>query len=338
MKKTVLLTGGCGYIGSHICYELLENDQYEVVIVDNFCNSTRDGIDRISKKVGKTVTIYEVDLRDRKQLLSIFQNHPIQVVIHLASLKSVKESTEKALEYFDNNVNGTQILLSCMKETGVDFLIFSSSACVYGDPQEIPVTEETSVYPINPYGDTKLQIETILQELEWGHFISLRYFNPIGAHPSGLIGDNPKGIPENLVPYVLKVAQGELEVLSVFGNDYQTKDGTAVRDYLHVVDLAQAHLKAMDYLLENHIKYDVFNLGTGQGHTVLDIINGFSHEGITINFQYAPRRIGDAEIVYANVEKANSVLQWKAKLGLTEMIRDSWRWAKANKDIPDVIK
>ena len=327
-RECILLTGGCGYIGSHICYEILEENQYDVVIIDNLCHSTQDGIERLKTKFGVQVPVHVVDLRAKNELLEVFKKYPIKAVIHLAGLKSVKESVSRPLDYYDNNVKGSRVLLECMKETGVEFLIFSSSACVYGEPTYIPVTEETPVRAINPYGQTKVDVEELLESQDWGCFVSLRYFNPIGAHPSGLIGEDPKGTPENLVPYLLKVGSGDLAILDVYGDDYQTRDGTCVRDYLHVVDLAQAHLKAMKYLFTHHVKYNVFNLGTGTGYTVLEVIEEFFKQGVPICYKIASRRAGDAPMIYADTRKAKEILGWKAKLGMAEMARDSWHWWK----------
>lgn len=328
---TILLTGGCGYIGSHICLELLKEGKYKIIIVDNLCNSNLDGIKRLESVYHTEITFYQIDIRDKKLMRNVFKNHKIDVVIHLAALKSVKESISKKTEYFDNNIDGSRVLLEIMTEHNVYNLIFSSSACVYGNPDQVPIKESAKIAPINPYGVTKQKVEQILKvngKLGLANYVSLRYFNPIGADQSGVIGENPNGIPENLVPYLLKVLSGELETLNVYGNDYPTKDGTAIRDYLHVVDLAKAHLAAMKYLLTKKAGYEVFNIGTGQGYSVLDVIESFKRNGLNVKYKFAPRREGDAAEVYADSSLANNKLEWKAEYDLDQMTRDAWNWWK----------
>ena len=332
----ILVTGGAGYIGSHTCVELLENG-YEAVIVDNLYNSNRKVLDRIEEITGKKVAFYEVDLLDREALNGVFDKEKIDAVIHFAGLKAVPESVSKPIEYYNNNLTGTLNLSHCMREHGVKNIIFSSSATVYGEPAFIPITEKCPKgSPTNPYGWTKWMLEQILTDLhtadpEW-NVILLRYFNPIGAHKSGLIGEDPKGIPNNLVPYVSQVAVGRRECLGVFGDDYKTHDGTGVRDYIHVVDLASGHVKAIGKLSE---KPDVriYNLGTGNGYSVLDVVHAYERAcGHEIKYEIKPRRPGDIDEMYSDCAKAREELGWEAKYGIEEMCADSWNWQSKNPD------
>lgn len=330
----ILVTGGAGYIGSHTCVELL-NVGYEVVVVDNLYNSSRKCIDRIKEITGKELTFYEADILDYDALDAIFQKEKIDCVIHFAGLKAVGESVAKPLEYYRNNINGTLVLCDVMRKYGCKNIIFSSSATVYGDPAFIPITEECPKgSPTNPYGWTKHMIEQILTDLhtadpEW-NVILLRYFNPIGAHKSGLIGEDPKGIPNNLLPYVAQVAIGKLECLGVFGNDYDTPDGTGIRDYIHVVDLAVGHVKAIDKIMENP-GVKVYNLGTGKGYSVLEIVKAFSKAcGHDVPYVIKDRRPGDIAICYADASLAKKELGWEAQYGIDEMCADLWRWQSMN--------
>ena len=331
---TILVTGGAGYIGSHTCVELL-NAGYEVVVVDNLCNSCKESLKRVEEITGKPVTFYEADLLDEPALEHIFQNEKIDAVIHFAGLKAVGESVYKPLEYYHNNITGTLILCDVMRRHGVKNIVFSSSATVYGDPAFIPITEECPKGEItNPYGRTKGMLEQILTDLhtadpEWKVML-LRYFNPIGAHKSGRIGENPKGIPNNLLPYVTQVAVGKLECLGVFGNDYDTPDGTGVRDYIHVMDLAEGHVKALKKFDDKPAVY-IYNLGTGHGYSVLDVIHAFSKAvGKEIPYVIKPRRAGDIATCYCDASKAKKELHWEAERGLEEMCEDSWRWQSQN--------
>lgn len=330
----ILVTGGCGYIGSHTCVELLENE-YEVVIVDNFSNSKKDVLDKISLITKKNFTFYEGDVCDKKLLQTIFNKENIDAVIHFAGFKAVGESVKKPLMYYRNNIDSTLSLCEVMEEYNCKKLVFSSSATVYGDPKQLPLREDFPLSTTNPYGSTKLYIEGILKDLyksdnEWGIAI-LRYFNPIGAHKSGLIGEDPNGIPNNLMPYIVKVATGELECLNVFGNDYNTHDGTGVRDYIHVVDLAKGHVKAIEKVL-SHNKIDVYNLGTGRGYSVLDIIKAFNRvNNLDINYKIVERRPGDIAACYADPEYAFKELGWKAELGIDEMCQDAFNFVKSSK-------
>lgn len=330
----ILVTGGAGYIGSHTCVELL-NAGYDVVIVDNLDNSNRKAVDRIEQITGKEVTFYERDIRDREAMHEIFALEKPKCVIHFAGLKAVGESVQKPLEYYENNINGTLVMLDAMRKNGCKNIIFSSSATVYGDPAFIPITEECPKgSPTNPYGWTKSMLEQILTDLhtsdpEW-NVILLRYFNPIGAHKSGLIGEDPKGIPNNLLPYVAQVAIGKLKCLGVFGNDYDTPDGTGVRDYIHVVDLAVGHVKAIDKIKENP-GVKIYNLGTGKGYSVLDIVKAYSKAcGHDIPYEIKPRRAGDIATCYADASLAKKELGWEAEYGIDEMCADSWRWQSMN--------
>ena len=332
--STILVTGGAGYIGSHTCVELL-NAGYDVVVVDNLCNSCRESLNRVEEITGKKLTFYEVDLLDEPALDSVFQNEKIDAVIHFAGLKAVGESVHKPLEYYNNNITGTLILCDEMRKHGVKNIVFSSSATVYGDPAQIPITEKCPKGEItNPYGRTKGMLEQILTDLhtadpEWNVML-LRYFNPIGAHESGLIGEDPKGIPNNLVPYIAQVAIGKLDHLNVFGNDYDTPDGTGVRDYIHVVDLAKGHVKAMKKL-EAKEGVSIYNLGTGVGYSVLDVLHAYEKAcGKTLKYEIQPRRDGDIATCYSDCTKAKEELGWVAEKGIEEMCADSWRWQSMN--------
>lgn len=330
----ILVTGGAGYIGSHTCVELLEAG-YDVVVVDNLYNASPKVIGRIKEITGKDVTFYEKDIRDLDAMNEIFAKEKPDTVIHFAGLKAVGESVRKPLEYYENNIAGTLTLCKAMRENGCKNIIFSSSATVYGNPAFIPITEECPKgVCTNPYGWTKHMLEQILTDIhtadpEW-NVILLRYFNPVGAHESGRIGEDPKGIPNNLMPYISQVAVGKLEKLGVFGDDYDTPDGTGVRDYIHVVDLAIGHVKAVDYLATNP-GLDVINLGTGVGYSVLDMVKAFSKAcGKDLPYEIKPRRAGDIAMCYADPAKAEKVLGWKATRGLDEMCADSWRWQSQN--------
>lgn len=330
----VLITGGAGYIGSHTAVELL-NEGYEVVVYDNLYNSSEESIKRVEELTGKSVKFYEGDILDAEFLKTMFEMEKIDAVIHCAALKAVGESVRKPLEYYHNNITGTLTLLNVMREVGVKNIVFSSSATVYGDPAMIPITEECPKGQCtNPYGWTKSMMEQIMSDLqkadpEW-NVVLLRYFNPVGAHKSGRIGEDPKGIPNNLMPYISQVAVGKLEKLGVFGDDYNTPDGTGVRDYIHVVDLAVGHVKAIDYILTNP-GLDVINLGTGTGYSVLDMVKAFSKAcGRDLPYEIKPRRAGDIDMCYADPAKAEKVLGWKATHTLDEMCEDSWRWQSQN--------
>ena len=330
----VLVTGGAGFIGSHTVVELLQAG-YEVVIIDNFSNSSPLVLSRIEGITGKRPLLIEGDIRDRALLDDVFKQHEIDAVVHFAGLKAVGESVQKPLEYYDNNVSGSVVLFEAMRDAGVKRLVFSSSATVYGDPEEIPISENCPIgVPTNPYGMSKLMVERILQDLvvaEADFSVALlRYFNPIGAHESGLIGENPSGIPNNLLPYVTQVAIGKLEKLSVFGSDYPTVDGTGVRDYIHVVDLAKGHLAALDYL-KGAVGCHVWNLGTGQGYSVLQIIEAFEKAtGVSVPYKLVERRAGDIAECWSNPAKAKDELGWEAAYGLEDMMRHSWKWQKGN--------
>lgn len=330
----ILVTGGAGYIGSHTCVELLD-EGYEVVVVDNLYNSCEKAVDRVKEITGKEVTFYNADIRDTQELNRIFAKEKPEAVIHFAGLKAVGESVAKPLAYYENNIAGTINLCNVMKENGCKNIIFSSSATVYGDPAFIPITEECPKgVCTNPYGWTKHMLEQILTDVntadpEW-NIILLRYFNPIGAHKSGLIGEDPKGIPNNLLPYVAQVAIGKLECVGVFGNDYDTPDGTGVRDYIHVVDLAKGHVKAINKLKENP-GVKIYNLGTGNGYSVLDVIKAFGKAcGKEIPYQIKDRRPGDIATCYSNAALAKEELGWEAQYGIEEMCADSWRWQSNN--------
>lgn len=329
----ILVTGGTGYIGSHTVVELLNANQ-EVVIVDNLSNSKKCVLDRIETITGKCPTFYQVDLLDRESLEKVFDSHEISAVIHFAGLKAVGESVEQPIRYYHNNLTGTLILCDVMTKFNVKRLVFSSSATVYGAPKTVPITEDFPLSTTNPYGETKLMIERILADLVTAHpdfsISILRYFNPIGAHESGIIGEDPRGIPNNLLPYVTQVAIGRLPHLNVYGNDYPTVDGTGVRDYIHVVDLAIAHLKALERA-EKVTGIEYFNIGTGHGYSVLQIVAAAEKAfGCPIKYQVAPRRSGDVAECYANPEKAYKVLGWRAERDLAKMCEDAARWQKNN--------
>lgn len=331
---SILITGGCGYIGSHTCIELLESG-HDIVVLDNFYNSDIEALNRVKELTGKEFPFYECDIRDAEGLRRIFSAHKIDVVIHFAGLKAVGESVEKPLEYFDNNVNGTLVLCSVMREFGCKRMVFSSSATVYGMNNPSPLNETMPVGAVtNPYGRTKFMIECILQDLcvsdpEWS-VVLLRYFNPIGAHKSGRIGEDPSGIPNNLMPYVTQVAVGKREKLSVFGNDYDTPDGTGVRDYIHVVDLARGHVCAVNYALKT-TSIEAVNLGTGTGYSVLDLVNTFQKvNNVPVPYAIVERRPGDIGTCYSNPAKAKELLGWEAQFGLEDMCRDAWRWQSQN--------
>ncbi len=330
----ILVTGGAGYIGSHTCVELLEAG-YDVVVVDNLYNASEKSVERVKEITGKDLTFYQADILDEEALDKIFEKEKVDAVIHFAGLKAVGESVAKPLEYYKNNITGTLILCDVMRKHKVKNIIFSSSATVYGDPAFIPITEECPKgTPTNPYGWTKSMIEQILMDFhtadaEW-NVILLRYFNPIGAHKSGLIGEDPKGIPNNLLPYVAQVAIGKLECLGVFGDDYDTPDGTGVRDYIHVVDLARGHVKAIDKIKENP-GVKIYNLGTGKGYSVLDIVKAFSKAcGHDIPYVIKERRPGDIATCYSDASLAKKELGWEAEYGIEEMCADSWNWQKMN--------
>lgn len=329
----VLVTGGMGYIGSHTVVELL-NEGQEVIIVDNLYNSKELVKDRIEAITGTSPKFYNCDVLDKTSLNKIFEENKIEAVIHFAGYKAVGESVAKPLEYYHNNIGSTLVLLEVMRSHGVKNFVFSSSATVYGDAKIIPITEDSPLSATNPYGRTKLMIEEILRDLytsdkSW-NIALLRYFNPVGAHKSGTIGEDPCGIPNNLMPFITKVAIGELKELSVFGDDYDTVDGTGVRDYIHVVDLAKGHLKALDKLKTNS-GLITYNLGTGNGYSVLQVVEAFSKaSGRKIPYKIAPRRPGDIATCYANPKKANEELGWKAEKEIEEMCEDSWRWQSNN--------
>ena len=329
----ILVTGGAGYIGSHTCVELIEAG-HDVVIIDNLSNSKKIAVDRVEKIVGTSIPFYEADVRDAKALSDIFDAHKIDAVIHFAALKAVGESVAKPIEYYTNNLVSTLTLLGVMREKGCKNIVFSSSATVYGNPHTVPITEDFPLSTTNPYGATKLMIEDMLRDIyksdnTWNIAI-LRYFNPVGAHKSGTIGEDPAGIPNNLTPYITQVAMGKREILSVFGNDYPTPDGTGVRDYIHVVDLAKGHVKAIEKLSGNPGIITV-NLGTGKGYSVLELHAAFEKAcGKPIPYKFAPRRPGDIPACYADPAKAYEVLGWKAEKGVEEMCADSWRWQSQN--------
>ena len=331
----ILVTGGAGYIGSHTCVELL-NAGYDVVVVDNLCNSCKAALDRVQEITGKTLKYYEVDVLDREGLTKVFEAEEIDSVIHFAGLKAVGESVAKPLEYYHNNITGTLVLCDVMRSYGVKSIVFSSSATVYGTPAFVPITEECPKgVCTNPYGWTKSMLEQILTDLhtadpEW-KVVLLRYFNPIGAHESGRIGENPKGIPNNLVPYITQVAVGKLESLGVFGDDYDTPDGTGVRDYIHVVDLAIGHVKAIEKMARISDGVLIYNLGTGIGYSVLDIVKGFEKAvGRPIPYTIKSRRPGDIATCYSDASLAKKELGWEAVRDLDKMCEDSWRWQKNN--------
>ncbi|MBW3138201.1 UDP-glucose 4-epimerase GalE [Ferrimonas balearica] len=331
---TILVTGGAGYIGSHTVVELLDSGS-EVVVLDNLCNSSEEALRRVERITGKAVRFYQGDVRDAALLDTIFSEHSIDAVVHFAGLKAVGESVAQPMRYYDNNVNGTLILCGAMARAGVFNLVFSSSATVYGDPQSLPLREDSPVGgTTNPYGTSKYMVERILDDLyqsesRWNIAI-LRYFNPVGAHASGLIGEDPNGIPNNLMPFISQVAVGKREALSVFGDDYDTHDGTGVRDYIHVVDLAQGHLKALEKLRQTP-GVVIYNLGTGCGYSVLDMVKAFeAASGQAVPYVIAPRRPGDIAAGYADPTKAREELDWQARFGVAEMASDTWRWQSRN--------
>jgi len=330
---SVLVTGGAGYIGSHTAVELL-NSGKDVVIIDNFSNSKPEVLDKIKEITGKDFKFYEIDYLDREALEKVFEENEIEAVLNFAGFKAVGESVAKPIEYYANNVSGALVLLDTMKKYNVKTFVFSSSATVYGDPEIIPITEDCKTGgTTNPYGTSKLFIEQILKDIytsdpTWNICI-LRYFNPVGAHQSGLIGEEPQGIPNNLMPYIVRVAKGTLKELSVFGNDYNTPDGTGVRDYIHVVDLAIGHIKALEKLEKEKKGLFIYNLGTGNGYSVLDMVKSFEKAtGKKVEYKIAPRRPGDIASCYADPKKAREELGWKANLGIDEMCRDSWNYIK----------
>ena len=330
----ILVTGGAGYIGSHTCVELL-NEGYEVVVLDNLCNSSEKSLERVEMLTGKSVKFYKGDILEREILNQIFETEEIESVIHFAGLKAVGESVAMPWEYYNNNITGTLVLVDVMRQHGCKNIIFSSSATVYGDPAQIPITEDCPKGQCtNPYGWTKSMLEQILMDIqkadkEW-NVIILRYFNPIGAHKSGTMGENPNGIPNNLMPYVTQVAVGKLECLGIFGNDYETPDGTGVRDYIHVVDLAKGHVAALKKIDENP-ELCIYNLGTGHGYSVLDIVNNFETANeIKIPYVFKNRRPGDIATCYCDPRKAKEEMGWTAEFGIKEMCEDAWRWQSNN--------
>ena len=329
----ILVTGGAGYIGSHTCVELLNNN-YEVLVVDNLCNSNKESLNRVKTITGKEVTFYQQDILDEAALAGIFSQHKIDAVIHFAGLKAVGESVEKPLEYYQNNLTGTLVLLKVMRDFKVKNFVFSSSATVYGDPHSVPIKEDFPLSATNPYGRSKLIIEEISHDLfladnSW-NIALLRYFNPVGAHKSGLIGEDPNGIPNNLMPYISQVAIGKREKLSVYGDDYKTPDGTGVRDYIHVVDLAIGHIKALEKL-NSKPGLVIYNLGTGQGYSVLEMLNSMEKaSGQTIPYQIVARRAGDIGSCYADPGFAEQEIGWKAERNLDMMAEDTWRWQQNN--------
>lgn len=331
----ILVTGGAGYIGSHTCVELL-NEGHDVVVVDNLSNSSLESLRRVEKITDKKIKFYEVDILDKDKLNEVFLSETIDAVIHFAALKAVGESVEKPLDYYHNNITGTLNLCEVMSDNGVKNIVFSSSATVYGDPDQVPIPETAPLSTTNPYGTTKLMTEQILMDLQkadpnW-NVVILRYFNPIGAHKSGLIGEDPNGIPNNLVPYITQVAVGKLEKLSVFGDDYDTKDGSGVRDYIHVVDLAQGHVSALQKLKPGD-GVSIYNLGTGIGYSVLEMVKAFSDVvGKNIPYSIEERRPGDIATCYADAKKAKEELGWSAKRDLKEMCIDAWNWQVNNPD------
>ena len=331
---SILVTGGAGYIGSHTCVELL-NEGYDVVVVDNLCNSNKKSLDRVEQITGKKVKFYEEDLLNKEGIRKIFENENIDAVIHFAALKAVGESVKKPLQYYHNNITSTLFLCEVMNEFNVKNIVFSSSATVYGELAFVPITEDCPKGKItNPYGQTKAMMEQILTDFNVAdptfNVVLLRYFNPVGAHESGLIGEDPKGIPNNLMPYISQVAVGKLDYLGIFGNDYETKDGTGVRDYIHVVDLALGHIKALKKL-ETEKGVLIYNLGTGVGYSVLDMVKAFEKAtNMEIKYEFKPRRAGDIAECYADPSKAEKELGWKAERNLEQMCIDTWKWQTNN--------
>ncbi|WP_201549655.1 UDP-glucose 4-epimerase GalE [Psychrobacter fjordensis] len=346
MKNKILVTGGAGYIGSHTCIALHEAG-YEVVVYDNLSNSSHEAINRVSTLIGQTIEFIEGDIRDAEMLRQVFADHRFFGVIHFAGLKAVGESVAKPLLYYNNNISGTITLLEVMAEYNVKTIVFSSSATVYGDPESLPIDESSKRSCTNPYGQSKLAVEYILEDLavsddNW-NLIALRYFNPVGAHPSGQIGEDPNDIPNNLMPYISQVAVGKLDKLSIFGNDYPTVDGTGVRDFIHVIDLAQGHVAALNYLdklaslnedgktQQDSVGFLPINLGTGKGTSVLELVSAFSDvSGQAIPYQFTERRAGDIASCYASADKAKTLLGWQAELSIADMCRDTWRWQSMN--------
>lgn len=330
----VLVTGGAGYIGSHTVVELINNG-YDVVVVDNFSNSKPIVLDRLKEITGKDILFYELDVCDKDKLEKVFEENKIDAVIHFAGYKAVGESVSKPLMYYRNNIDSTLNLLEVMSEYNVKKIVFSSSATVYGDPEKLPIRESSKLSTTNPYGSTKLYIEGILKDLyisdnEWSIAV-LRYFNPVGAHESGLIGEDPNGIPNNLMPYIVKVANGELPCLNVFGDDYDTVDGTGVRDYIHIIDLANGHIKALDYITLNK-GIDYYNLGTGRGYSVLEMVNAFREVNkVDVPYKIVPRRDGDIAMCYADTEYAYEKLGFRAKYGLSQMVESAYNYVKKQK-------
>lgn len=333
MAMKILVTGGAGYIGSHTCVELLQ-DGYEIVVVDNLSNSSEESLRRVESITARKLDFHKVDLLDRPALEAVFDQYEIDAVIHFAGLKAVGESVEKPLHYYHNNVTGTLNLCSVMGEHGVKDIVFSSSATVYGEPDSVPIKEDFPLSPTNPYGHTKLFIEEILRDLhaadESWNVVLLRYFNPVGAHPSGKIGEDPNGIPNNLVPYIAQVAVGTLSEVRVFGDDYDTHDGTGIRDYIHVVDLAVGHIRALEKLTKNP-GIAIYNLGTGRGYSVLEVLAAFEKAcGKDIPYKITPRRPGDIATSFADSSKANDELNWLAERGIEDMCTDTWCWQSNN--------
>ncbi len=331
--KQILVTGGTGFIGSHTTLELIKSG-YKVVVMDNLSNSKIEALKRVERLTDESIPFHQIDLLDKNKLLQLFKDYKFDAVIHFAGLKAVGESVQKPLYYYQNNVTGTINLLEAMHHAGVKKLVFSSSATVYGNPDQSPLKEESPLSTVNPYGTTKLTIENLLRDLyqvdpSWNLSL-LRYFNPVGAHESGEIGEDPNGIPNNLMPFVTQVAVGKLKELSIFGNDYNTPDGTGIRDYIHVVDLALGHLKALEQLF-NETGIFTYNLGTGSGSSVLDVVHAFEQAtGCTIPYRFAPRRPGDAAICFSDATKAEKELGWKTERNLVDMCRDAWNWQKKN--------
>ena len=330
----ILLTGGAGYIGSHTAVECL-NAGFEVVVFDNLSNSSRVSLDRVAQITGKSTTFIEGDIRDREALRKLFSQHAMDAVIHFAGLKAVGESVEKPLLYYDNNIAGSIVLFEAMAEAGVKSIVFSSSATVYGDPASVPITEDFPLSATNPYGRSKLVIEEMLRDIAmsdaaWSVSL-LRYFNPVGAHESGLIGEDPKGIPNNLMPYIAQVAGGKRACLNIFGGDYPTPDGTGVRDYIHVVDLARGHVAALDHMQQATQSVNTWNLGAGKGLSVLEMVRAFeTASGQKINYQIVGRREGDVAQCWADPARAQRDLHWRAQLDLAKMCSDTWRWQQQN--------
>jgi len=336
----ILVTGGAGYIGSHTCVELL-NSGFDVVVLDNLCNSNPESLKRVEKITDKQVTFINGDVRDRECLQSIFKEHDVKAAIHFAGLKAVGESCEMPLNYYDNNVYGSIVLAQELEKAGIKKIVFSSSATVYGDPEKLPLTEDMPLSATNPYGASKLMVEDIYRDLEKSDELTktdnpwsiclLRYFNPVGAHASGSIGEDPNGIPNNLMPFISQVAVGKLKQLSVFGSDYPTVDGTGVRDYIHVVDLAKGHVKAVQALLKDLTGVHAINLGTGNGLSVLQLLKAFEEKNnIEVPYQIVDRRPGDVAVCYADALKAKALLDWQAELDVNAMVKDTWVWQSGN--------